>query len=61
MTSLGSNDGRGSSQPDERTRNVLDATQGLEAVTSRLVEGLINTRGEGTPSGGKGLLFLGVL
>jgi hypothetical protein len=34
---IGSNDGRRPSQPDERTRNVLDATQALEAVASRLV------------------------
>jgi hypothetical protein len=47
MTSLGSNDGRGSSQPDERTRNVLDATQGLEAVASRLVEALITHEEKG--------------
>jgi hypothetical protein len=34
-------------------RNVLDATQALEAVASHLVEALVNIRGEGTPSGGK--------
>jgi hypothetical protein len=47
---IGSNDGRGPSQPDEKTRKVLDATQELEAVASRLVEALVNVRGEGTPS-----------
>jgi hypothetical protein len=35
----------------------LDATQALEAVASRLVEALVNARGEGTPSGGKGYSF----
>ena len=54
---IGSNDGRGPSQPDERTRNVLDATQALEAVASRLVEVLVNTRGVPTLSGGKGCSF----
>ena len=34
---IGSNDGKGPSQPDERTRNVLDATQALEAMASHLV------------------------
>jgi hypothetical protein len=54
---IGSNDSRGPSQPDERTRNVLDATQALEAVASCLVEALVNIRGEGTTSGGKGCSF----
>jgi hypothetical protein len=54
---IGSNDGRGPSQPDERTRNVLDTTQALEAVASCLVEALVNVRGEGTPSGSKGCSF----
>jgi hypothetical protein len=54
---IGSNDGRGPSQPDERTRTVLDATQALEAVASRLVEALANVRGERTPNGGKGCFF----
>jgi hypothetical protein len=52
-----SNDGRGPFQPDERTRNILDTTQALEAVASCLVEALVNVRGEGTPSGGKGCPF----
>jgi hypothetical protein len=52
-----SNDGRRPSQPDERTRNILDATQALEAVASHLVEALVNVRGEGTPSGSKGYSF----
>jgi hypothetical protein len=39
---IGSNDGRRPSQPDERTRNVLDATQALEAMASCLVEALVN-------------------
>jgi hypothetical protein len=54
---IGSNDGRGPSQPDERTRNVLDATQALETVGSRLVDALVNVRGEGTPSRGEGCTF----
>jgi hypothetical protein len=41
-----SNDGRIASQLDERTRNILDATQALEAVASRLMEALVNIRGE---------------
>jgi hypothetical protein len=49
---IGSNDGRGPSQPDEKTRNILDATQALEVVASRFVEVLVNVRGEETPSGG---------
>ena len=49
-----SNDGRGLSQPDERTRNVLNATQVLEAVASSLMEALVNVRGEWTPSLSKG-------
>ena len=52
-----SSDGRGPSQPDERMRNVLDATQALEVVASRLVGALVNVRGEGTPSGSKGCSF----
>jgi hypothetical protein len=52
-----SSDGRGPSQPDEKTRNVLDATQALEAMASHFVEALVNVRGEGTPSGGKGFSF----
>ena len=39
---IGSSDGRGPSQPDERMRNVLNATQALEAVASCLVEALVN-------------------
>jgi hypothetical protein len=39
---IGSNDGRRPSQPNERTRNVLDATQALEAMASLLVEALVN-------------------
>ena len=54
---IGSNNGRGPSQPDERMRNVLDATQALEAVASCLVEALVNVRGEGTPSGSKDCTF----
>ena len=54
---IGSNEGRRPSQPDERTRNVLDATQALEAVASHLVEALVNVRGEETPSGSKGCSF----
>jgi hypothetical protein len=38
-------------------RNVLDATQALEAVASHLVEALVNIRGVPTPSGGKGCSF----
>jgi hypothetical protein len=38
-------------------RNVLDATQALEAVASHLVEALVKVRGEGTSSGGKGCSF----
>ena len=54
---IGSSDGRGPSQPDERTRNILDATQALEAMTSRLVEAFVNVQREGTPNGGKGCSF----
>ena len=36
---------RGSSQPDEKTRNIRDAIQALKAVASRLVEALVNVRG----------------
>ena len=46
-----SSDGRGPSQLDERTRNVLDATQALKVVASHLMEALVNVRGEGTLSG----------
>jgi hypothetical protein len=35
----------------------LDVTQALEAVTSHLVEALVNVRGKGTPSGSKGCSF----
>jgi hypothetical protein len=52
-----SNDGRRPSQPDEKMRNVLDATQALEAMASRLVEVLVNVRGVPTPSGSKGCSF----
>jgi hypothetical protein len=52
-----SSDGRRPSQPDERMRNVMDATQALEVVASRLVESVVNVQGEGTPSGGKGCSF----
>jgi hypothetical protein len=54
---IGSNDGRGPSQPDGKTRNVLDATQALEVVASHLVEALVNIRREGTPCGRKGCPF----
>jgi hypothetical protein len=54
---IGSNDGRRPSQLDKRTRNVLNTIQALEAVASRLVKALVNIRGEGTPSGGKGCSF----
>ena len=54
---IGSSDGRGPSQPDERTRKVLDVTQALEAVASHLVEVLVNIRGAETPSGSKGCSF----
>ena len=54
---IGSNDNRRPTQPDKRTRNVLDAIQALEAVASRLVEALVNVWGERTPSGGKSCSF----
>jgi hypothetical protein len=54
---IGSNDGRRPSQPDEKTRNVLDATQALEVVASRLVEALVYVRGVSTPSERKGCSF----
>jgi hypothetical protein len=54
---IGNNDGRRPSQPNERTRNVLDATQALEVVASRLVESLVNVRRIPTPSGSKGCSF----
>jgi hypothetical protein len=54
---IGSNNGRGPSQPNEKTRNILDATQALEVVANRLVEALVNVRGEETPSGSKGCSF----
>jgi hypothetical protein len=52
-----SNDGSRPSHPDERMRNVLDATQALEAVASRLMEALVNIRRVPTPSGGNGCSF----
>jgi hypothetical protein len=42
------------SQPNEKTRNVLDATQALEIVAIILVKALFNIRGERIPSGKKG-------
>ena len=54
---IGSNDNRGPSQPDERTKNVLDATQAFETMVSHLVEALVNIQGEGTPNGSKGWSF----
>ena len=54
---IGSNDVRRPSQPDERMRNVMDTTQALEAVASHLVEALVNVRGKGTLSVGKGCSF----
>ena len=54
---IGSSDGRRPSQPGERTRNVLDTTQALEALASCLVEALVNVRGVPTPSGSKGCSF----
>ena len=54
---IGCNEGKGPSQPDENMRNVLDATQALETMTSLLVEALVNVRREGTPSGSKGCSF----
>ena len=39
---IGSSNGRRPSQPNERMRNVLDTTQALEAVASRLVKALVN-------------------
>jgi hypothetical protein len=57
---IGNNDGRRPSQLDERTRNVLDTTQALEVVASRLVEALVNVRGEDS-KWRKRLLFQGVL
>ena len=53
-----SNDGRRPSQLNERMGNVLDATQAMEAVASRLVEALVNIQGVPTPSGGKGCSFM---
>ena len=52
-----SNDGRRPSQPDERTRNVLYATQALEAVVSCLMKALVNVQGDGTSSGSKACSF----
>jgi hypothetical protein len=54
---IGNNNGKGPSQPNGKTRNVLDATKALETVASRLVEALVNVQGEGTPSGSKGCSF----
>jgi hypothetical protein len=51
------NDGRRPSQPDEKTINILDATQALETVASHLVKALVNVRGERPPSGRKGCSF----
>jgi hypothetical protein len=39
---VGSNDGKRPSQPDEKTGNVLNATQALETVASLLVDALVN-------------------
>ena len=55
---IGSNNGRRPSKPDERMRNVLDATQAMEAVASHLVKAIGNVRGEGTPCGRKGCFFM---
>ena len=52
-----SNNGRRLSQPDKKTRNILDATHALEAVASRLMEALVNVRGFSTPSERKGCSF----
>jgi hypothetical protein len=52
-----SNGGMRPSHSNERTTNILDATQALEAVASRLVEALVNIRREGTLSGGNGYSF----
>ena len=41
----------------KKMRNVLDATQALEAMASHLVEALVNIRGEWTTNGGKGCSF----
>jgi hypothetical protein len=54
---IGSNDGRRPSQPDEKMRNVLDSTQALEAMASRLVEALVNVQVVPTPSKSKGCSF----
>jgi hypothetical protein len=54
---IGSSDGRRPSQPDEKMRNILDATQALEAMASRLVVALVNVRGVPTPSKSKGCSF----
>jgi hypothetical protein len=39
---IGSNNGRRPSQPGEKMRNILDTTQALEAMASRLVKALVN-------------------
>ena len=44
------NNGKGPSQPNEKTTNILDTTQALEIVASLLVETLVNVRGERTPN-----------
>jgi hypothetical protein len=54
---IGSSDGRRPSQPDKKTRNVLDATQALEVVASHLVEALVDVQGVPTPSKSKGCSF----
>jgi hypothetical protein len=38
---FGSNDGKRPSQPNEQTRNILDATQALETMASLLVKALV--------------------
>jgi hypothetical protein len=54
---MGSDYGKGPSQPDEKARNVLDAIQALEKVASFLVDALVNVRREGNPCGRKGCSF----
>ena len=54
---IGSNDGKGPSQPDENTRNILDTTQALKTVASISDGGFGQRKGEGTPSGSKGFSF----
>ena len=51
------NDGKGSSEPNEKTRNVLDATLSIENCGKSSSGGFGQRAGDGIPSGNKGCSF----